>query len=80
MFWKISILYTYFLEDVCHVTKNPSSHVNLTDVILNYIFLTVYLILQWAGTLDLRTWGLPVSNIITIVYFFVLFVMKKASS
>jgi len=57
----------------------PIDYVRLkvSNVIHIYIFVLIYLIIQWVSTLDLRTWGLPVSNFVTIVYFFILLPFRK---
>lgn len=76
MFLKIALIYILFLEDYIHITLTKS-YIKLKDVFYMYIFITIYLILQWIATWNLTLWGLISSNVATIILFFVLLGLKQ---
>lgn len=76
MFLKIALIYILFLEDFIHTTSIKNLYINLKDVFYMYIFITIYLILQWIATWNLTLWGLISSNVVTIILFFILLTLK----
>jgi len=78
MFLKLGLICVLFLEDYLHVTsrKGKATNVSVRRVIDIYVFLMIYMVIQWAATWNLTAWGLITSNVITVVLFFVFLVLK----
>ena len=82
---KFIILHILFLDDYIHsrsikyikqleYMKNVKIEPSL--VVKTYMFLIIFLLMQWISTLNLNTWGFLFSNIVSILYFLALFINK----
>jgi hypothetical protein len=75
---KICILCILFLEDYIHVTRSRKvrEYVRVEDVTEIYVFIIIFVIVQYIASFNLTSWGVVTSHVVTISFILILFFIK----